>query len=319
LMLFLFMIVFLDLTQIIFNTFVDDNDHNTTETTEDLREEALVHTGQTFLLHDLSGAVDTVLVQAVSGGLLGLQHETTTNGIEGVVEGEDSGTGSSGDDDSGSETDETLVLGVGVQTHDGSIQTELTSTVNEGTSNGDSGTTVQTLETLLLDGLGEAVPDTVELTLTGLQVRGQTGTGEIHRVAHNHSGSTTQTTSHKIVQEEHGELLVLVLLGEDGLEKVVEGEGGTLLGGITQAVHEVTTPESSNTLLGGDTPEAVANTSVRLDLARDDLGVGVHGLHQNFDTLHRGHDGLGDGSDDTSQEEITDELVSLLIRHGGLG
>ena len=259
--------------------------------------------------------MDTRLVETVGGGLLGLQHETTTDGVEGVVEGEDSGTSSGGDDDGRAETLQSLVLGVGVQTHDGTVQTELTGTVDEGTSNGDGGTTVQTGETLLLDGLGETVVDTVELTLTGLQIGGKTSTGEIHGVADNHSGSTTHTTSHQVVEQVHEELGVLVLLGEDGLEEVVEGKGGTLLGSVTQAVNKVTAPEGGDTLLGGHTPEAVSNTGVRLNLTGDNGGVGVHGLHQNLDTLHRGHDGLGDGTNGTTKGEIANKLVSLLVSH----
>ena len=304
------------LIEVVLDTLVNDDDHDTTESTEDLGEETLVQSVETLVLHDLASTVDTILVQTVSGGLLGLQHETTTDGVEGVVEGEDSGTSSGGDDDGGAETLQSLVLGVGVQTHDGTVQTELTSTVDEGTSNGDGGTTVQTGNTLFLDGLGETVVDTVELTLTGLQIRGKTGTSEIHGVAHNHGSSTSQTTSHQVVDQVHHELGVLVLLGEDGLEEVVEGEGGTLLGSVTQAVHEVTTPESSHTLFSSDALEAVTDASVRLDLTGDDLGVGVHGLHQNLDTLHGGHDGLGDGTNGTSQSKIANELVSLLFSHG---
>jgi hypothetical protein len=98
------------------------------------------------------------------------------------------------------------------------------------------------------------------------------------------------------------------------VDEVVEGEGGTLLGSVAEAVHEVTTPEGLHALVGTNAVEAVAHTLVWLDLSADDVGVGVHGLEEELDALDGGHDGLGDGANATADEEIGGELG-----HGGLG
>ena len=247
-------------TEVVLEAVVQDDDHDTTETTEDLGEGTLVHTGETLGGHDLAGAVDTRLVLALLLGQVRLEHHAAAHGVERVVERQDDGTGNGTNDDGRDETLDSLVLLVGVEAHDGSVKTELTSTVHEGTGNGDSGTTVQADNTLLLDGLGEAVEDAVELTLASGKIRSKAGTGVVERVADDHSGTSTETTSEQVGGEELGELSVLVVLREQTLEEVVERQSGTLLGSVSEAVHEVTTPEGADTLLGSNTAEAVDDT-----------------------------------------------------------
>ena len=67
----------------------------------------------------------------------------------------------------------------------------------------------------------------------------------------------------------------MVILGEDLVQVVVEGERRPLLRRVAQAVDEVSTPEGSDTLLGGHSAERLTNAGVALDLAADDVRVGV--------------------------------------------
>ena len=90
--------------------------------------------------------------------------------------------------------------------------------------------------------------------------------------------------------------------------------GKSLGGEIPDNVCQVTTPEGSNSLLTGNTGEAVDNTGVTGDFSTDDFGVGVLGLDEELDTLDGGSACFGDGSGDTTGEEVNHK-----IRHGGSG
>ena len=236
---------------------VEDDDHDSAETTEDLGERTLVHTGHTLGGEHLAGAVDTRLVLALLLGQVRLEHHAAAHGVERVVERQDDRTGQGTNDDGRDETLDALVLLVRVEAHDGSEETELSSTVHERTGDGHSGTTVQTDDTLLLDSLGQAVHDAVELALTGGKVGSKASTGVVKRVADDHGGTSTETTGQQVGTEVLGELLVLVVLGEQVLEEIVEGKSGTLLGSVAKAVHKVATPEGTDTLLSADAGEAV--------------------------------------------------------------
>ena len=288
---------------------IGDDDEGTTNTTEEFGDETLVETLHAFLGDDLGEAVEGAGVEAFGLGLFGLEHHTTADGVEGVVEGHDDGTGGGDGDEGGDGTEHTLVLLVGVHVLDLGEATELTSTVDEGTSDGDGPAGVETGDTLGLDGGDDAVHDTVELGLAGADVGGEAGTGEVEGVADGVGDGTSGTTSGELAEEGHHEVSLGVVLGEDlVVDEIVEGEGGTLLGSIAEAVDEVTTPEGLDTLFGGDTLEAVDGTVVTLDLSGDDIRVGVHSLEEELDTFDGGHGGLGDGTSGTTEDEILEEL-----------
>jgi hypothetical protein len=260
-------------------------------------------------LEDGFEAVNGTLVEAVGDGLFGLEHHTTADGVEGVVEGHDDGTGSGDSDEGGDGSEGTLVLLVGVQVLDLGEASELTSTVDEGTNDGDGPAGVETSDTLGLDGGGDAVTNSGELGLAGTDVGGEAGTGEIEGVADGVGDGTSAATGGELGAEGLPEVGLGVVLGEDlVVDEIVEGEGGTLLGSITEAVDEVTSPEGFNTLFGGDTLEAVKDTIEALDLSADDIRVGVHSLEEELDTFDGGHGGLGDGTSGTSEDEILSEL-----------
>merc|ERR1719150_2901578 len=199
---------------VIFQSLVAHDNHNSTEASENFREQSLVHTLETFLLEDLDTAVNTGFVGSLSSRFLGLKHESSSNGVEWVVEWKDDCSGGGGDDDSRHESLDSGVALVRVQSHDGSVQTKLSCPVHESSCNRNCSTTVQTPESLLLDGLGKAVEKSVELSFSGSEVTGKTSTGEVKRVADNHGSGTTKTTSHQVVEHVFHEFFIFVCFGE---------------------------------------------------------------------------------------------------------
>jgi hypothetical protein len=300
---------------------ISDDDERATNTTEEFGDEALVETLGAFLLEDGGEAVDGALVEALGDGLLGLKHHTTADGVEGIVEGHDDGTGGGDGDERRGGTEDTLVLLVGVEVLDLGEAAELTGTVDEGASDGDGPAGVETGDTLGLDCGHDAIHDAVELGLAGTDVGSETGAGEVEGVTDGVGDGTRETTSDELGSEGLPELGLGVVLGEDlVVDEIVEGKGGTLLGSIAEAVDEVTAPEGADTLFGGDTLQAVHDTVITLDLSADDIGVGIHGLEEELDALDGGHGGLGDGAGGTADDEILEELlVPGLLGLGFLG
>merc|ERR1712167_368406 len=87
------------------------HDHNgATHTTEELRDEALVHARCALGLQHLEEAVHRALVQTLGGRLLGLEHHAAADSIEWVVEGHHSRTGGRGGTEGGDNANHALVL-----------------------------------------------------------------------------------------------------------------------------------------------------------------------------------------------------------------
>ena len=83
---------------------------------------------------------------------------------------------------------------------------------------------------------------------------------------------------------------------------ILAGKVKSLSWEITDDVSQVTSPEGQYTLLGCNSGEAITNTLVLLLLR--DIWVGILDLKKELDSLNWGHDGLGDGSGDTTGKEI---------------
>merc|ERR1719271_305479 len=284
------------------------HDHNgATHTTEELGDEALVHACGTLGLQHLEEAVNGALVETLGGWLLGLEHHATTHGVEGVVEGHHGRTGSGGGTEGGDNTNHALVLVPWVEALDLAVETELTGAVHEGTRDRGPDATVETTNTLLLHGLHDAVHDAVEGLLGATDVGSEAGTGKVHGVADDVSRGTGATAGHEVGSHSTPEVGLAIVLRENTLDGIVQRKRGTLLGSVAQAVDEVTTPERGNTLLGGNATAAVGDAGVPGHLTRDNLGVGVLGLHQDLDALHRRHDGLDEGARDTTDGQVDEK------------
>jgi hypothetical protein len=186
--------------------------------------------------------------------------QTTTDSVEWVrsVSSQDGRSLSTGE--LGSSTkDVALVLLVGVEAREGIEETEVDSTVWDDTNNRHSDTVVQTTNTAGGHSLLQAIEKTVELLLSSSDIRSKTGTGVIERVDDAQRTGSSKTTSSHVNGEEFAELSVLVGLREEGLDSILEGEVEGLGREVPDDVGQVSTPESTNSLLLGDAGEAVGN------------------------------------------------------------
>jgi hypothetical protein len=288
---------------------VQHKDHSSSDSTEGVGTSTLEEGSGTLVGDNLLEAVSGSLVDPLSLGLLRLHLQTTADGVH-RVRGVSGGNGGElGATELGSGTkDVVLVLLVRVVSGESIEETEVDSTVRNDTGNGNTNTVVKTSDTRGLDGLGQTVHKTVELLLSGSDIRSETSTGIIEGVDdHEGSGSCKSSSGH-VNGEELEEFSVLVGLGEPFLDGVLEGKVKGLGGEITDDVGHVSTPESLDTLLSRDTAEAVDDTGVTGDLSRDNLRVGILGLDEELNTLDGGSASLGDSTRDTSGHKIDKEI-----------
>merc|ERR1719348_1366071 len=141
--------------------FVKSSQHtSSSNTTENVGSSSLHQRHESLVLHDLDSAVNgSFVLDSTTRG----HHHTSSDGINGV------GHKSSSDGNSPSKKD--WLQGV--------EETEVHATVDEDTDSRDSESSVQSLDTVRLQGLGVDVNETVELTLSSLPlgVIGQPGSG----------------------------------------------------------------------------------------------------------------------------------------------
>mmetsp|Transcript_6293 Transcript_6293/g.13690 ORF Transcript_6293/g.13690 Transcript_6293/m.13690 type:complete len:330 (-) Transcript_6293:364-1353(-) len=288
--------------------------HGSSNSTESIGTSTLEESRSSLILHNLSEAISSALVHPLRLWLLGLHLKTTTHGIEwvGCVSSQDGR--SLRTSEFGTGTDEVVgVLLVGVKTREGVEETEIDSTVRNDSNNRHSNTIVQTTNTTGGHSLLQAVKKSIELTLSGSNIRCKTRTGVIEGVDDTEgSGSSKSTRSH-VDSEEFGELSVLVCLREHSLNTILEGEVECLGREVPDDVCQVTTPESTNTLLLSNTGKAVSNSSVTGDLSTDNFGVGILGLDEELDTLDGSGTGFGHGTGDATSKEVNHK-----VRHGGV-
>jgi len=248
--------------------------------------------------------VDGSLVHSLFHGLLGLHLEATTDGVEGVVEGTGSDTGDLSGEESSDESHEAEVLLVGVESHDGVEQTELETTVDNDTGDGGTESVVDGHGSLSGGGLLEAIHDTVEGLFFTTDIGSETCTGEIKRVADAEGESSSETSRGKVDSEETPEVLSGIVLGEDTLQGVLERQVEGLLGEVSHNVGTISSPEGGETLLSGNTSEAVSHSGVTGNLSRDNLGVSILGLDEELNTLDGSGSGLGNSTNETTNTEI---------------
>ena len=286
--------------------------------TEGVGSGSLEKSTDSLFLHDLLEAVNGSVVDPLILGLLGLHLQTTTDGVEGVrgVSGRDGGH--LGADELGSGTEETvLTLLVRVVSRQSVKESEVDSTVGDDSGDGNSDSVVKSSDTRSPDGLDNAVNKTVELGLSATDIGGKTGTGVVERVDNHERSGSGETSGGHVDQEELSELGLLVGLGEHGLDGVLEGKVEGLGGEIPDDVGEVSTPEGTDSLLTGDTGEAVDDSGVPGDLSADNLGVGILCLDEELHTLNGGGGRLGNGTGHTTGKEVEEEIVGHDGRRSG--
>merc|ERR1719161_968185 len=120
--------------------------------------------------------------------------------------------------------------------------------------------------------------------------------------------ATEGDDSKHVDTEEGPEVGLGGVLGEPSLDGILEGEVESLGREVTKDVHEVTTPESGETLLSTDTSEAVHDAGVAGNLPRHDQGVSILGLDDKLHTLDGGSASLSDGARHTTGQKVDKEV-----------
>lgn len=293
---------------------VKDEHEGATGSSEDVREGALEEGGGTLGLGDGCPAVQSVLVQDVGLGASGLHHHAPTDRVEGIRH--DTSYGGDGLRDRPAD-DDGSVLGVGQHATSGVVETEVWGTVDNDALHGHTEASVETDQAIGLEDLADAVSEAGELTLAlaFADVGGETGSGEVERVHEAQGGGSGGTARRQVTGEVAPELGVLVYATEEHLLVLVfESEIEGLCGEVPDDVGEVTTPEWEQSLLLGNADEGVYDTFVTLVLGN--LLADVLYLQKQFYTLDGRHRGLGDGSWDTTGEEVLRERNRIgEVRH----
>jgi len=274
---------------------VEDEDQSTTGTSDDVGEATLEEGSGTLLSGNGLEAVHGTLVLGVL--LTGSHHESTSDGIKRI------GGNTGNDGDNLSETPDGEEVGLlhvfEEENLTGIEKTEVRSSVGNDTNDGDTETSVETLDTILGGTFLEAVDETGEFSiLSGTNIGSESGSTEIERVDDGEGSGTSSTTGGHVTEEEHAGLGLGVVRAEIGLVGILTGEVEGLGREITDDVGQVTSPESTNTLFSSDSVEAVTNAVVSL-IGRD-VGVSILDLEEELDSLNRGNNSLGDGSRDTT-------------------
>ena len=289
---------------------VEDKDEGTTGSSDDVREASLEEGSWSFIFKDLLEAVHGSVIHAIGSGLSCVHHESSSDGIEWV--GDDTST----DGDNLGETplgEDIGFLEVGEEEDLSSVESsEVGGSVGNNSNDGDTETIVDTTDSSLLDGLLEAVDESVELSLfSGTNISGESGSCEIEWVDEAEGGSSSGTTGGHVTNEEHTWLSLWVVWAEIGLVEIFACEVNGLSWEITNNVGQVSSPERSKTLLSNDSLEAVSDTVI--SVLWGDILVGILDLEEELDSLNWGDDGLGHGGGNSTNHEILHEGLLLLL------
>lgn len=289
---------------------IEDEDQSTTSTSDDVGKATLEEGTGSLISVDLGEAVHGTAVHLFlsTGG----HHESTSDGIKRV------GNNTGGNSDELSETpnsEEVGLLHIFEEQDLTSVEkTEVRSSVADDTNDGDTETSVETLNTILGSTFLEAVNETGELSiLSGTNIGSESGSTEIKRVDNGERSSTGSSTGGHVTKEEHTGLLLGVIRAKPLLVGILTGEVKSLSGEIPDNVSEVTSPESDKTLFLHNSGEAVTDTIV--SLVSRNVRVGILDLEEELDSLDRGDDSLGDGSRDTTNHEIDQEVLLFFLSH----
>jgi len=288
---------------------VEDQNDGSTHTSEDVGKGTLEESLTTFVLSDLSEAIESTSVHNILSTRL--HHESSSDGIKGIR----SQTGDTSDELGNEELNSDGGLAfLEEDSLSGIVTTEVTGSVGDNSEDRDTESLVETLNTIGGLDLGQAINETSELSVrsTLTDISSKSSSGEIQRIDEHQRSGTSSTTGSQVTHEELPEISLGVEGAEDLLVGVLEGEVKSLSGEISDDVSEVTSPESRDTFFLGDSDEDVDNTLVLL-VCRD-IGVGSLSLEEELDSFNGGDGSLGDSSGETSQSEIEGEIASFDFR-----
>jgi len=289
---------------------VENENESTTGSSDNVGKASLEEGSWSFVLEDLGKAIHGSIIHAVGSGFTSVHHESSSDGIEWVGD----NTGTDGDDLGETPLVEDVgLLEVGEKNNFSSVEsTEVGSSVGNDTNNGDTETIVDTTKSTLLDGLLEAVNETVELSLlSGTNISGESGSSEIEWVDEAEGSSSCSTTGGHVTHEEHTWLSLWVVWAEIGLVEIFARKVDGLSWEITDNVGQVTSPEGTETLIGNNSLEAVSDTVI--SVLWGNVLVGILDLEEELDSLNWGDDSLGDSGGNTTNHEINQEGLLFLL------
>lgn len=250
---------------------VENEDQGGTNGSVDVGQVTLEETSSTFLSVDFLEAIDSAVIFFCTSTRL--HHKSSSDGIEGIRQGFGEGDAELGEE----ELSEDVGLSLVFTEHPsltGIVGTEVESSVDEDTDEGDAQTSVNTLETIRFVGLGDTVDQTLVLLAN---IVSQSGSAVIEGIDEHHRGSTSHTTSEQVTSEE----LELLFIGIDTSDELsgIEILSGEVDGGgreISDDISQVTLPEGDRTFFPDATEEAITDTCVGSGLQ---FGNGVLTLH----------------------------------------
>lgn len=284
---------------------VENEDQGGTDGSVDIGQVTLEETLSTFLSVNLFEAVNSASI--FFGTSTRLHHKSSSDSIERIGQGFGEGDTELGEEELSEDVGLSLVF-TEYPSLTRIVGTEVESSVDKDTDEGDTQTSVNTLETIRFVGLGDTVDQTLVL-LTNIV--SQSGSAIIEGIDEHHRGSTSHTTSEQVTGEEL-EFLFISVNTSDELSGV-EILGGEVDGGgreISDDISQVTLPEGERTFLLDATDEAITDTCVGSGLQ---FRNGVLTLHQKLDSFNGSTNGLGDGTSGTTHQQILNELVASTL------
>jgi len=242
---------------------VQHENQGSASATKNVGTSTLEESGEAFFSDDLAEAMTSASVDLVFCLLFRLHLQTATDGVKWVGD-------ESGHDDGklsacplGSNADERDLLGVRVEATECVVQTELDATVRDDTSDGDAEAVVKGEDALgALGGLHQTITQTIEGLLATADIRCQTSTSVVQRVDDAKGAGASRATGSQVHSEEWPKVSFGAVLGELGLDTVLEREVEGLGREVSEAVGEVTTPEGADALLRSHAGKAVDDAGV---------------------------------------------------------
>jgi len=271
------------------NFIVEYKNEGTTGSSDNVRETSLEEGSWSLIGEDLVEAVHGTSVHSVGTGLSGGHHESTSDGIKWVRH------DTSSDGDTLCETPlgkEWSSLVVFEELNLSSIvETEVRSSVNNNTNDGDSETVVKGRDSSASGSLGEAVDETSEFSFSSCtDISGKSSSSEIKWVDEAKGSCSSSTTGGTVTNEEFSWVGLWVVWTKGLLVVILAGKVKGLGWEITDDVGEISSPEGSETLLSNDSLETVSNTIV--SVFNSDFLVGILYLKKKLYSLNWGNNCL---------------------------
>merc|ERR1711899_11057 len=281
---------------------------STGDTSENVSTSTFHHGHETFVLQNLSTAIDgTVVFNTTTTG----HHHSSSDGIDWVG----SQTRNNGDRPTEEEGDKSGSRVANNDWFQRIVKSKVQTSVDEDTDARDDETSVETSNTIRSQSLLVNIDQTVVLSFTifSFGIVSQSGSGKVQRVDNSQGHGTSKTTRSDV----GGEFLPLwggFWGGKSGFDGIFEGKVKSLGWEVSEDVGEVTSPEWSDTFGGQSSFAAIHNTIVWfVKSSLFDHFILV--LDEELDSLDWSGDGFGDTGGDTREHKVLEKVEFTTTRH----